>query len=137
FFFPLFSLSGTPHGKVYHSFRNRCGPVVPRKVRALKTALPGRASPGELSPSTYSFEPPRNGVPQILHKTLLHVKLIFEKSFIFLPNPPRKYTARHWNAAELRRRKNFTYHDGKDRVDAYEMYRKPPQSASEAGKQHQ
>ena len=41
FFFPLFSLSGTPHGKVYHSFRNRCGPAVPRKVRALKTALPG------------------------------------------------------------------------------------------------
>ena len=95
FFFPLFSLSGTPHGKVYHSFRNRCGPVVPRKVRALKTALPGRASLGVVSPSTYSFELPRNGVPQILHKTPLHVKLIFEKSFIFLLAPPRNHPTKH------------------------------------------
>ncbi|MBQ2814262.1 MAG: hypothetical protein IJE66_04560, partial [Akkermansia sp.] len=108
FFFPLFSLSGTPHGKVYHSFRNRCGPVVPRKVRALKTALPGRASPGVVSPSTCSFEPPRNGVPQILHKTPLHVKLILEKSFIFLLTPPQKYTARHWNAPELQNKQKIT-----------------------------
>ena len=86
FSFPLFCLSGTPPGRLYPVAELLSSAVVPRKVRMLKTASPGRCSASHVSAFRSALSGCTVSVCRGVYTNHRRTSSSFFKNFVFFCN---------------------------------------------------